>query len=46
MHGAAGFLLTALIRVLEAMFAIGAVGSALVIIFSTVDDVKSLRGKD
>ncbi len=46
MHDAGRFLAIALIRLLEAMFAIGMTGSALVIILSTIEDVKSLRSND
>jgi hypothetical protein len=34
------------VRILEALFAIGAVGSVLVLILTTIDDVKVLFGGD
>ncbi len=46
MHAAGGIVATTLIRVLEALFVIGVVGSALVIILSTVEDAKTLRNRD
>ncbi len=46
MHGAGGFVAATLIHILEALFAIGVVGSALVILLSTVEDAKTLRNKD
>ncbi len=46
MHGATGFIATALIRIVEVMFAIGVVGSVVVIILSTVEDAEMLKEKD
>lgn len=46
MHSATAFLVTVLVRSLEVMFAVGVVGSVLVIILSTVEDAKTLRNKD
>ncbi len=46
MHGAAGFAATVLIRVLEALFAVGVVGSALVIILSSIEDARTLTNRD
>lgn len=46
MHGGTGFIATVLIRVLAALFAIGVVGSAVVIILSTIEDAKMLTHKD
>ena len=37
---------TALIRLMEVVFAVGAVGSLLVIILSTIEDARTLRNKD
>ncbi len=39
-------LLVVAIRLLEGMFAIGAVGSVLVLILTTIDDVKVLFSTD
>ncbi len=39
-------LTTVLIRFLEVAFAIGAIGSVIVIILSTVEDARTLRNKD
>ncbi len=39
-------LTTALIRLMEVLFAIGAVGSLIVIILSTIEDAQTLRNKD
>ncbi len=46
MHGANGLITTTLIHILEAVFAIGVVGSALVIILSSIEDARTLRNKD
>ncbi len=46
MHGAGGFVATVLIRVLEALFAIGVVGSVFVILLSTIEDARTLSNKD
>ncbi len=35
-----------LIRVLEALFAVGVVGSALVIILSSIEDARTLTNRD
>ncbi len=39
-------LIKLLVQALEVLFAIGVVGSALVILLSTVEDAKTLRNKD
>ncbi len=46
MHGVAGFLAMILIRILEVLFAIGVVGSALVIILSSIEDARTLTNRD
>ncbi len=46
MHGVGGFVAATLIRILEVLFAIGVVGSAVVIILSTIEDARTLRSKD
>ncbi len=46
MSGVGGAIATVLIRTLEALFAIGIIGSAVVIILATVEDARTLRGKD
>ncbi len=46
MSGIGGTIATVLIRCLEVLFAVGVVGSAVVIIQATVEDARTLRGKD
>lgn len=39
-------LLTAVIRILEALFVVGAVGSGIVVILTAIEDVKMLFMRD
>ena len=39
-----GWVVTALIRILEAMFVVGALGSTVVLVLSGVEDLKTLFG--
>ena len=39
-------LLTIAIRVLETLFVVGAIGSAIVVVLTTIEDVKTLFKKD
>ncbi len=39
-------LTTVLIRLMEVAFAIGAIGSLIVIILSTIEDARTLRNRD
>jgi hypothetical protein len=41
-----GLLATIGVRVLEAMFAVGVVGSAIVLVLTGIEDVETLLGSD
>lgn len=41
-----GFFATVVIRLIEVVFVVGAIGSLIVIILSTVEDARMLRNKD
>jgi hypothetical protein len=45
MHGWTGLTSMVLIRILEGLFAIGAVGSALVIVLSSIEDARTLSSR-
>ncbi len=40
------WLVTDLIRLLEGVFVVGAIGSGVVLILTTIEDTKTLFGKD
>lgn len=44
--GGVNWLITDLIRLLEAIFVIGAIGSTIVLILTSIEDTKTLLGKD
>ena len=46
MSGVSGVIVTVLIRILEGLFVLGMIGSALVIVLATVEDAETLRGKN
>ena len=39
-------IVTVLVRILEAMFVVGVIGSALVIVFTGIEDLKMLLGRE
>ncbi len=41
-----GFIVTALVRILEGMFVLGAMGSVLVLVLSGIEDLKLLFGRE
>jgi hypothetical protein len=41
-----GLLVTIAIRVLEVLFAVGAIGSTIVLILSGIEDIETLVGSD
>ena len=41
-----GLLATIAVRVLETMFAVGAIGSCIVLILTGIEDIETLLGKD
>ncbi len=43
MHGMTGFITTILVRLLEVVFALGAIGSIVVIILASVEDARTLK---
>ena len=40
------WIVTASIRILETMFAVGAIGSAIVLVLSGIEDIETLLGTD
>jgi hypothetical protein len=41
-----GLIVTALVRILEGMFVLGAMGSVLVLVLSGIEDLKLLFGRE
>jgi hypothetical protein len=41
-----GLIVTALVRILESMFVLGAMGSVLVLVLSGIEDLKLLFGRE
>jgi len=41
-----GLIVTALVRVLEGMFVVGAIGSVVVLVLSGIEDLKLLFGRE